>query len=259
VTAARGESVAHWSGFAWTLVRTDFKTRYHGTIGGFLWALAKPIAMFLVLWSVFSLVFASSRSYKLDLLIGLLLWEFFAEGTRAGLSSLSAKGFLLARARFPSWLVVVTSVANATLTMAVFAVLIVAAVSLEAGRPAIGAAVLFALYVFQLAVLSVGMSLAMSVLFLRYRDLNQIWDVVIQAGFFIAPIIYPLEVLPERFHLALYAWPPTPIIEFSRDVLVDGRVPTATAHALLASVTAVTLFTGVLVFRHAAPRAAERL
>ena len=59
-------------------------------------------------------------------------------------------------------------------------------------------------------------------LFLRYRDLNQVWDVVLQAGFFLAPIIYPLEILPERFHFYLYLWPPTPVIEFSRAVLVRG-------------------------------------
>ena len=60
-------------------------------------------------------------------------------------------------------------------------------------------------------------------LFLRYRDLNQVWDVVLQAGFFIAPIIYPLDILPERFHFYLYVWPPTPVIEFSRAALVAGR------------------------------------
>ena len=48
-------------------------------------------------------------------------------------------------------------------------------------------------------------------LFLRYRDLNQIWDMVMQAGFFLAPIVYPLGVIPERFHFYLYLWPPTPV------------------------------------------------
>ena len=76
-----------------------------------------------------------------------------------------------------------------------------------------------------MGVIVIGFSLGGSVLFLRYRDLNQVWDVVTQAGFFVAPIIYPLGVIPERFHFYLYLWPPTPIIEFSRSVLVDGRVP----------------------------------
>ena len=49
---------------------------------------------------------------------------------------------------------------------------------------------------------------------MRYRDLNQVWEVVTHAGFFVAPIIYPIDVLPERLHFYLYLWPPTPIILF---------------------------------------------
>ena len=74
----------------WTLIRTDFKTRYHGTVGGFVWALLKPLTMFVVLMAVFSYVFASERQYKLDLIIGLFLYEFFQEGTRTGLAQLVA-------------------------------------------------------------------------------------------------------------------------------------------------------------------------
>ena len=103
----------------------------------------------------------------------------------------------------------------------------------------------------------VGFSLASSVLFLRYRDLNQVWEVVIQAGFFLAPIIYPLEILPERYHFYLYIWPPTPIIEFSRSVLINGVLPTATGHAYLAAVHRDRLLAGVLFFWRLSPRAAE--
>ena len=87
-------------GLIWTLIRTDFKARYHGTIRGFLWALLKPLTMFLVLMAVFSFVFRDP-TYKLNLIIGLFLWDFFAEGTKTGLTSLHAKGFLLTKARCP--------------------------------------------------------------------------------------------------------------------------------------------------------------
>ena len=86
----------------WTLVRTDFKARYHGTLSGFVWALLKPTSLFVVLMSVFSLVFASDPNYKLDLIIGLFLWDFFAEGTKTGVTSLHTKGYLLTKARCPS-------------------------------------------------------------------------------------------------------------------------------------------------------------
>src|SRR6187431_891223 len=92
VLPLRGESTSsrYLFGLIWTLVRTDFKTRYHGTIQGFLWALAKPLMMFLVLMGVFSFIFASEPAYRLNLIIGLFLWEFFNQGTTVGLMSLRA-------------------------------------------------------------------------------------------------------------------------------------------------------------------------
>src|SRR5207253_687745 len=162
---SRSSAVVARAGLVWTLVRTDFKARYHGSLGGFVWALLKPLSMFLVLMAVFSFLFASNPTYKLDLIIGLFL---------------------------------------------------------------------FLSYCVALVAVVVGFSLSTSVLFLRYRDLNQVWDVAVQAGFFVAPIIYPLGIIPERFHIYLYLWPPTPVIEFSRAVLVTGVVPTATAHLCLA-------------------------
>src|SRR2546427_9621622 len=92
-------------GLAWTLIRTDFRIRYHGTLGGFVWALLKPVTMFLVLMAVFSLVFNSQPDYKLNLILGLFLWDFFADGTKVGLISLHQKGYLLTKAHFPIWIV----------------------------------------------------------------------------------------------------------------------------------------------------------
>jgi lipopolysaccharide transport system permease protein len=105
----------------------------------------------------------------------------------------------------------------------------------------------------------IGFSLGSSVLFLRYRDLNQVWDLMVQAGFFLAPIIYPLGILPERFHIYLYVWPPTPIIEFARAVLVARTVPTMTAHLYLAAAVVLSLGVGVALYRRYGPRAAEYL
>ena len=248
-----------WAGLVWTLVRTDFKVRYHGTLGGFVWALAKPLAMFVLLMGVFSFIFGSDPDYRLNLIIGLFLWDFFAEGTKAGLVALHTRGFLLTKARCPSWILVVTSISNAAITLVVFSVIIMVFL-VGAGRPpSVGGVMLYLAYTTALVVIVVGFSLGASVLFLRYRDLNQVWEVVAQAGFFFAPIIYPLGILPERLHIYFYVWPPTPIIEFSRQALVRGVTPTPTAHILLALVALLTLLTGSMLFRRFGPRAAEYL
>jgi ABC-type polysaccharide/polyol phosphate export permease len=248
-----------WWGLVWTLIRTDFKARYHGTASGFLWALLKPAAMFAVLVTVFSLVFPAEPTYKLDLVIGLFLFDFFTDATKTGMLSLSSKGFLLTKARLPRFILVLTSLTNAMLTMMVFAVVVVAYLGLAGRMPSAAALAAFGGYLLSMALVAVGISLGTSVLFLRYRDLNQVWDMVTQAGFFVAPIIYPLGVIPERFHAWLFLWPPTPVIEFSRAALVDGVLPTTRAHVCLALLVVGCVTAGSLIYRRYAPRAVEYL
>src|SRR5438045_2441044 len=95
--ADRGAPEYDLPGAVWTLVRTDFIARYHGTVMGFLWALLKPLAMLAVLLFVFSIVFAATPDYPVRLVIGLLIWDYFQEGTKVGLASLHAKGYLVNR------------------------------------------------------------------------------------------------------------------------------------------------------------------
>ena len=257
--SGRPETRVAWAGLVWTLVRTDFKARYHGTAAGFVWALLKPAAMFAVLVTVFSLVFRSEPTYKLDLIVGLFLFDFFTDATKTGMTSLSSKSFLLTKARLPRFLLVLTSMTNALLTMTVFAVVVVAYLWFVGRAPSVMALSAFAAYLLALSLIVAGISLGTSVLFLRYRDLNQVWDMVTQAGFFVAPIIYPLGVIPERFHLWLFLWPPTPVIEFSRAAIVDGILPTPRAHLCLALLVATCLATGAWIYRRYSPRAVEYL
>ena len=96
-------------------------------------------------------------------------------------------------------------------------------------------------------------------LFLKYRDLNQVWEVVVQAGLFLAPVIYPLGIIPERFQFYLFLWPPTPVIQFTRLLFVDATVPTLRAHMFLYMEAIVVLAVGALIFNRYAPSAAENL
>jgi lipopolysaccharide transport system permease protein len=125
--------------------------------------------------------------------------------------------------------------------------------------PSVIGMALFAWYVIHLCVLVIGFGLASSVLFTRYRDLNQVWEVVVQAGFFVAPIIYPLGILPERLHAYLYIWPPTPVIMFSRAVLIDGTIPSGFGHLLLTAEALAALGIGIWIYGQLAPRVAESL
>jgi len=252
-------SGAYLPGLVWTLVRTDFKTRYHGTLGGYMWALFKPMTMFMVLLGVFSLIFSIDPDYPINLVIGLFVWDFFAESTRSGMGCLHAKSFLLTKAKFPRWIVVLTSCSNAIITVTLFVVVVVSYISFFR-RPLTPLGLgLFLFYLLLFLLIVVGFSLAASVLYLCYRDLNQVWDLALQAGFFIAPIIYPLEILPEKYHIYLYLWPPTPVIQFIRMVLVKGEIPSLRANLLLMVSAFAAVAVGTWVYRRFVPRAVEEL
>jgi lipopolysaccharide transport system permease protein len=240
----------------WTLMRTEFKTRYQGTIGGFVWALLKPFMMFIVLMSVYSYLFASQPRFRVNLLVGLFLYEFFTEATRFGLTALYSKGYLLCNAKIPLWALVVSALSNAIITLSIFATVVVLFIGATIGLHP-WALPLFVTYLLLYIIIAIGFGLGASVLYLKYRDLNQIWDVLIQAGFFIAPIIYPIGIIPEQYHFYLYLWPPTPVIQFSRSVLVEGVVPSFAAHMYLVLEAAVALLLGTMIFRRFASRAAE--
>jgi len=250
---------AYLPGLIWTLIRTDFKTRYHGTLGGYLWALVKPLFMFAVLYTVFSVIFSMDPNYNLNLLIGLFLWDFFSEATKTGFLSLQAKTFLLTKTNFPAWIVVLTSASNALITMSILGLAVCAYISIFRRSLSLLEISCFGLYIFIFLIIIIGISLAGSVLFLRYRDINQIWELLMQAGFFFTPIVYPLDIVPHKFHFYLYAWLPTAVIQFSRSVLVKGEIPTITAHLMLLGSASVVLFAGVALYCRLALRSLERL
>ena len=247
-----------WALF-WTLVRTDFKARYHGTVGGFIWALMKPLMMFLVLVTVFSFVFEADATYRVNLILGVFLYDFFGESTKTGFVSLATKSFLLTKAKFPSWIVVAASTSNAVITLSLFTVVVITFLALTGRPPSVSDVLLLVFYLGCYFLTVLGISLAASVLFLQYRDLNQVWDMLVQAGFFLAPIVYPLSVLPERVHFYLYLWPPTPVIQFARAVLTGGAPPTLRAHVFLVLQSAIIFAVGLGIFRRHAPRAVEYL
>lgn len=141
----------------WTLIRTDFKSRYHGSAGGFIWALLKPFTMFVVLMSVFSFLFATDPTYRLNLIIGLFLYDFFGESTKAGLSSLHAKGYLLAKAKFPSAAVVISSISNSVVTLGVFVAVMFLWVSIDAGGAPVAGVGLFLVYLLLYAGIVIGL------------------------------------------------------------------------------------------------------
>lgn len=212
----------------WTLAKTDFKLRYQGSILGYVWALLKPLLTFTVLYVVFSSIFnprnpGGMDTFALELLVGLLMYYFFSEGTSAGLNSLVAKGQLVTKIYMPRWVIVLASTLNATMIYLMNILVIVLFFAVKGFMPELPAIGLFFLFSFFVYVLILSFSLIAAPLYVRFRDLSMIWDVLLMIVMYASPIIYPLVLLPAQFHPFVLLNPIAFIVHFTKESLINGH------------------------------------
>ncbi|MDB5164327.1 MAG: Transport permease protein [Candidatus Saccharibacteria bacterium] len=177
------------------LVRTDFKLRYQNSVLGYAWSLLRPLLLFIILYVVFVkfLKLGSGIShYPVYLLLGIVIWNFFLEMTVQSLGSIVGRGDLIRKIRIPRWIIVVSSSLSALINFLLN--LVVVGIFLVINHVAIqpSSALLF-LILLELYVFALGLSFFLSALFVRFRDVNYIWEVILQGGFYITPILYPLS------------------------------------------------------------------
>ncbi len=179
------------------LVRTDFKLRYQGSVLGYTWSLLRPLLLFLILYIVFVkfLKLGSSIPYfPIYLLLGIVIWNFFNEMTVQSLGSVVGRGDLIRKIRIPRWIIVFSSSISALINF--FLNLVVVSIFMVINHvPISSKAIWFPLIVLEIYILALGLSLFLSAAFVKYRDIQYIWEVILQAGFYITPILYPLSLI----------------------------------------------------------------
>jgi lipopolysaccharide transport system permease protein len=241
------------------LAQRDFKVRYRNSLLGFLWSLLNPLAYMAVLTLVFAfLLHFNIQNFAASVLTGLLIWRYFAIATTQSLGAISSNPSFVSKVRLSRYaLVLSNNFANflgASLELAVlFPVLLYLGVTLSY-------LVLFLPVILALEfVLIFGLSLALSSLSLRYRDLYQLWDIALQLGFFLSPIVYDASLIPNKYSFAYSLNPVTRLIESARDVLLRQVTPTRFDITVILVVAAVLLLFGFAIFRTLEPRFAEEL
>jgi ABC-2 type transport system permease protein len=176
------------------LVRTDFKLRYQGSILGYAWSLLRPLLIFVILYIVFVkfLKFGTGvPHYPIYLLLGIVIWNFFGEITSQSLGSIVARGDLIRKIRIPRWIIVVSSSLSALINLVLnLAVVIIFMVLNHVDF--LHSSLWLPLILLEIYIFALGISLFLSAAFVKYRDVSYIWEVILQAGFYITPILYPL-------------------------------------------------------------------
>ncbi len=211
------------------LAITDFKIKYQGSLLGYAWSLAKPLAMFGVLYLVFTVfvrIGSTIPHYALYLLLGIVMWTYFTDLTSNAMHSVADKGDMMRKVYFPRITIILAASISATITLILNLFVVLVFMIFARIFPAADI-LLFLLILIEYFILCLGVSLIISALFVKYRDIGHIWEVLLQLLFYASAIIYPLQIVPVRYQKFILLSPITQIIQDSRFLLVSKQTATA--------------------------------
>ena len=249
----------HYFDVTLVLAQKDFKIRYRNSILGFIWSMLNPLAYMFILTIVFSVLLRIGiPNFSAWLLIGLLIWRFFSIGTSQGLFSILGNPSLVSKVRVPRYLLVLSNnLANFVGAALEFVVLIPLLVLLGIDLT-VYAVLLPAILILEF-LLVFGLSLSLASLNIKYRDSYQVWDIALQLGFFLSPIVYDANLIPARYRFLYSLNPVTRLIESTRAIFLLHQLPSMFDIAVIMLSTAIFLLIGFIIFRSREARFAEEL
>lgn len=268
--SALGGGLRRFLDLLWLISVTEFRRVYFGTVLGYLWSLIRPLMLFAVLLFVFTRVFKLGSDevehYPVLLLLGIVLFTFFQESTTNAVTSVVSQEGVVRKTQFPRLVIplstVLTGAFNFCLNLLVVFVFLFAF-----GVEPMWTWLLFPVALGALFVLTAAVSMALSVLYVRFRDVAIIWTVVAQVLFYATPILYPIGIVEdETIERVLMFNPLAVIFEQVRVWMLEPDAPTAAAVAgggvwlIPATLLYVSICAfAVWIFNRDAPRIAEEL
>ena len=247
----------------------EFKLKYQDSALGYIWSLAKPLALFSMLYIVFGRFFGFNGDpyYGVRLLIGIVLWFFFLDATVVGMASISARGPLLRKLAFPRLTIPISVTVSSAMTLSVNALAVAVFLAWKRIVPSLDWLLVLPLLV-ELYVFVLGVALILGTIYVFFKDVSQVWDLVLQLLFYASPLLYPPRFLPSWFRPLTFLNPLVQVTEDLRHILVPpypgwftaGQVYGHGAGELIPiAVAFATLGFGLLLFRRLSPRIPERV
>lgn len=253
------------------LVRTDFKLRYQGSVLGYAWSLLRPLFMFVILYIVFVTAFPLGKGvphYPVYLFAGIVLWNFFTEMTQQSLTSIVNRGELIRKIHIPRWIIVFSSSIAALINLGLNLIVLVVFMALNHVDP-MRTLIYAPFLLIEVYLFALGVSLFLSAAYVKFRDLSYIWDVIVQAGFYLTPILYPLAKITNlTFQKLLLLNPMAQALQDFRYALVSHDQVVVTTRRVFEGgwymlipfvIVLVVLLGGTAYFRRQAPNFAENM
>ncbi|MBN1667531.1 MAG: ABC transporter permease [Anaerolineales bacterium] len=245
--------------FLQLLLTNSIKTRYKRSALGVLWTLLNPLLNTAVLTIALSqLMRFEVGNYPVYLLVGYLVWTFFTQTTTQAMNTLIWGSNLIKRIYIPRTAFAISVTGNGLLNI-VLSLIPIFIVMLIMSHPVSRAILLLPFVILVFALFTLGLSLLLSAIAVFFVDMVDLYSVILQAIFFLTPIIYPLSIVPERFLPFFYLNPLVLYLGLFREILYEARVPSIESLISATLVAAVTFVVGWWLFTKRADEFAYRI
>lgn len=200
---------------------------------GYLWSLLRPLAIFLILYVVFVRflkVGADVPHFPVYLLLGIVIWNYFAEVTNNGVKAVVDRGDVLRKINFPKYVVVLSGSLSALINLAINLIVVGVFMALNGADTQVGLLIFVPLLIGELFIFALSAAFLLSSMFVRFRDVNYIWEVIMQGAFYATPILYPLTpYVPATLQSIVLMNPIAQIIQDLRFILITDQTQTIAA------------------------------
>lgn len=265
----RRDEVRRLTSLTWTLALTDWKLRFYGSALGLAWTLVRPFALFGVVYFVFTEIAGLDKNvpnYGIYILFSLVFFNYFAETTGGCVQSLLLREQLLRKMQFNP-VVVPLSVSFTSLLNLGTTLIAVFIFAIASGVPIEWTWLELPFIVGLLFMYATGLGMLLSVLYVRYRDVQPIWEVVTQILFYASSVLYvAVTTVPEDYRQIFLCNPLAALFAQMRHAVVDNSAPSITSafnegyYTLIPLGIILGVFAlGVWFFRRESPRLAENL
>jgi len=264
-TTRKAELTRLWS-LTVTLALTDWKLKFYGSVLGILWTLVRPFAFFGVIYFVFTEIAgldAGVPHYGVYILFSLVLFTFFAEVTANSVQSLVQRESLLRKMEFNPIVIPLSIAVTALLNLGMTFIAVMIFVLANGVYPDWGWLELPFL-VLGVGLFAVGLGMLLSALYVRYRDMQPIWEVVQQMLFYGSAVLYAASTVEPKYQKYILCNPLAALFTQTRKAVVDPSAPSITFlmgwRALIPlSIMLGTFVLGLWFFQRESPRVAENL
>lgn len=249
-----------YRGFITASVRREFQLKYRSSLLGFAWTILNPLAMILVYTMIFSRVMQArlpglegTFGYSIYLCAGVLTWGLFAEITTRAQNVFLENANLLKKLSFPRLALPITVIATACVNFLIIFGLFTAFLVISGSFPGLAYVALVPVLAIHIT-LAIGLGVGLGVLNVFFRDVGQFYGILLQFWFWLTPIVYPIDALPENLRILIQLNPMTALATAYQTILAAGRWP---AWESLLPVFLIAIILCLLSLRLFRKRAAE--